>query len=90
MAASGSVLIFLPGYAEIQECLKTLQRGVLAEAPLLLLPLHSLPGGWRYSLLTTDYLLLTTIDSLALTTHSCFFTSRRKTVADYLLLTTDY
>ena len=92
VAASGSVLIFLPGYAEIQECLKTLQRGVLAEAPLLLLPLHSLQegGATRYSLLTTDYLLLTTIDSLALTTHSCFFTSRRKTVADYLLLTTDY
>ena len=45
MAASGSVLVFLPGYAEIQECMKTLQRGGLADAGLLLLPLHSLQEG---------------------------------------------
>lgn len=43
--ASGAVLVFLPGYTEIYECLKALQRSEplrrLAR-PLLLLPLHSL------------------------------------------------
>ena len=40
----GGVLIFLPGVAEIQECLKALKRAGLANraAGLTLLPLHSL------------------------------------------------
>ena len=37
------MLIFLPGFAEIQECLKALKRGGLgADAGLTLIPLHSL------------------------------------------------
>ena len=41
------VLIFLPGVAEIQECLKALKRAGLANraAGLTLLPLHSLQDG---------------------------------------------
>ena len=42
---NGAVLIFLPGYTEIYECLKVLDRSLelhRPDAPLLMLPLHSL------------------------------------------------